>query len=59
MFDVYRGYTLADGKAVQPLNVAVCGDITIIVYHARSTFGGKVQGKVSVNSCFDSVGQPV
>lgn len=28
------------------LNTPVCGDVTIVVYHARSTFGGKVQGKV-------------
>ena len=28
------------------LNTAVYGDVTIVVYHARSAFGGKVQGKV-------------
>lgn len=41
-----RGYTVGDGKAVLQLNTPVCGDVTIVVYHARSTFGGKVQGKV-------------
>ena len=32
-----------------PLNTLVTGDITLVVYHARSTFGGKIQGKVSQN----------
>ena len=35
-----------EGKAVIPLNISVVGDITVVTYHARSTFGGKVQGKV-------------
>ena len=44
----YRGFTIgADNVATIPLNTLVAGDVTIIVYHARSTFGGKVQGKVS------------
>lgn len=42
----YRGYQTEDGSAILPVNTAVQGDVTIIVYHARSTFGGKVQGKV-------------
>ena len=29
-----------------PLDISVVGDVTVIAYHARSTFGGKVQGKV-------------
>lgn len=41
-----RGYTTEDGQATLLLNTSVYGDVTIIVYHARSTFGGKVQGKV-------------
>lgn len=28
-----------------PLNVTVCGDITVIAYHARNTLGGVVQGR--------------
>jgi hypothetical protein len=31
-----------EGKAVIPLNISVVGDITVVTYHARSTFGGKV-----------------
>ena len=27
------------------LNTTVCGDITVIVYHARNTLGGVVQGR--------------
>jgi len=40
-----------DGKATVLLNTAVCGDVTIVVYHARSAFGGKVQGKVCCCLC--------
>lgn len=45
-YDRMRAYESREGKASIPLNTSVSGDITIIVYHARSTFGGKVQGKV-------------
>lgn len=38
---------MEDGKAVIPLGTSVIGDVTVVVYHARSTFGGKIQGKVS------------
>ncbi|CAH1774732.1 unnamed protein product [Owenia fusiformis] len=41
------GYQIEDRKATIPLNVSVGGDVTIVVYHARSTFGGKVQGKIT------------
>ena len=41
-----RGFTIEDSAATIPLNTSVCGDVTIVLYHARSTFGGKVQGKV-------------
>jgi len=41
-----RGFETEDGKASILLNTAVYGDVTIIVYHARAAFGGKVQGKV-------------
>ena len=41
-----RGFSSEDGTATIPLNVLVTGDVTIVASHARSTFGGKVQGKV-------------
>ena len=31
-----------------PLNTSVTGDITIIINHARSTLGGKMQGRVCI-----------
>ena len=47
-----RGYEVPDGKASIPLNCSVQGDVTVILYHARSTFGGKVQGKItSIKIC--------
>ena len=27
------------------LNTTVCGDVTVVVYHARNTLGGVVQGR--------------
>ena len=35
-----------DGKAVIPLGITVQGDVLIIIYHARSTLGGRLQAKV-------------
>ena len=46
MYSLYRGFSDSEGKATIPLNISANGDITVVVYHARSTFGGKIQGKV-------------
>ena len=46
----HRQFTTDDRYAQLPLNVSAAGDITLIFYHARSTFGGKIQGKVSVET---------
>lgn len=46
LLSLHRGYQMEDGLAILPVNTAVQGDVTVYVYHARSTFGGKVQGKV-------------
>jgi len=46
IFDICRGFEAEEKKASILLSTAVYGDVTIIVYHARSAFGGKVQGKV-------------
>lgn len=46
LFLNYRHFNTADVQISIPLKATVIGDVTIIVYHARSTFGGKVQGKV-------------
>ncbi|XP_054718197.1 cyclin-G-associated kinase-like, partial [Uloborus diversus] len=46
-YERIRHFNMSDGQVSIPLKTAVFGDITLIVYHARSTFGGKVQGKVT------------
>lgn len=43
-----REFKIEDGRAVIPLGVTVQGDVLIIIYHARSTLGGRLQAKVSV-----------
>ena len=42
-----REYTLGDGKVSFPVNLTLQGDVTVVVYHGRSTLGGKVQGKMT------------
>lgn len=42
-----RDFRIEDGKAVIPLGTAVQGDVLIVIYHARSTLGGRLQAKVS------------
>ncbi|RUS92097.1 hypothetical protein EGW08_000121 [Elysia chlorotica] len=51
-YEKMRQFTVEDGCAVIPLNTSVLGDVTIIVYHARSTFGGKIQGKITSMKVF-------
>lgn len=41
-----RDFKIEDGKAVIPLGITVQGDVLIIIYHARSTLGGRLQAKV-------------
>lgn len=42
-----REFRSEDGKAVIPLGTTVQGDVLLIIYHARSTLGGRLQAKVS------------
>ncbi|KAK3612698.1 hypothetical protein CHS0354_042224, partial [Potamilus streckersoni] len=51
-YEKMRGFTIEDGKAIIPVNVSVTGDVTVVVYHARSTFGGKIQGKITSMKMF-------
>ncbi|KAI8787018.1 cyclin-G-associated kinase isoform X1 [Biomphalaria glabrata] len=51
-YEKMRQFTLEDGRATLPLNISVTGDVTLIVYHARSTFGGKIQGKITSMKIF-------
>ncbi|XP_074640546.1 cyclin-G-associated kinase-like isoform X2 [Tubulanus polymorphus] len=46
-YEKMRGFNIEDRKALIPLNISATGDVTIVAYHARSTFGGKVQGKIT------------
>ena len=52
-----KGFSEVEGKVTIPLNISAAGDITIVVYHARSTFGGKIQGKVTrlLSLCCDCI----
>ncbi|XP_060080705.1 cyclin-G-associated kinase-like [Ylistrum balloti] len=51
-YEKMRGFVIEDGKATIPLNISAVGDVTIVAYHARSTFGGKVQGKITSMKMF-------
>ncbi|WAR23455.1 GAK-like protein [Mya arenaria] len=51
-YEKIKGFSEAEGKVTIPLNVSATGDITITVYHARSTFGGKIQGKITSMKMF-------
>lgn len=45
----FREFKIEDGKAVIPLGITVQGDVLIVIYHARSTLGGRLQAKVIIN----------
>lgn len=51
-YEKMKGYSEAEGKVTLPVNISAAGDITIVVYHARSTFGGKIQGKITSMKMF-------
>ncbi|CAD5112095.1 DgyrCDS1335 [Dimorphilus gyrociliatus] len=46
-YDKMRMFSVDDSHISIPISCQVCGDVTIVVYHARSTLGGKVQGKIT------------
>ncbi|GLV44488.1 auxilin [Carabus blaptoides fortunei] len=39
-YDRMRLFNIAEGKCVLPVNTTVCGDVCVVVYHARHTLGG-------------------
>uniref|UniRef100_A0A2I3TPA9 Cyclin G associated kinase n=1 Tax=Pan troglodytes TaxID=9598 RepID=A0A2I3TPA9_PANTR len=45
-------FKIEDGKAVIPLGVTVQGDVLIVIYHARSTLGGRLQAKMASMKMF-------
>ncbi|CAJ0921343.1 unnamed protein product [Ranitomeya imitator] len=55
-YDKMRDFRSEDGKAEIPLDVTVQGDVLIVIYHARSTLGGRLQAKSSGSSSDSDVG---
>ena len=41
---------MEDGRAEIPLDVSVQGDVLVVIYHARSTLGGRLQAKVHTHT---------
>uniref|UniRef100_A0A8C4UNE8 Cyclin G associated kinase n=1 Tax=Falco tinnunculus TaxID=100819 RepID=A0A8C4UNE8_FALTI len=51
-YDKMREFKIEDGKAVIPLGITVQGDVLIVIYHARSTLGGRLQAKMASMKMF-------
>ncbi|KAG7282421.1 hypothetical protein CRUP_029742 [Coryphaenoides rupestris] len=51
-YDRMRDYKSEDGQAEIPLNVTVQGDVLVVIYHARSTLGGRLQAKMASMKMF-------
>lgn len=39
-YERMRLFNIAEGKCLLPINTTVCGDVCVIVYHARNVLGG-------------------
>lgn len=44
-YDRMRLYHVTEGKIALPLNVTLCGDVTVSVYHARNALKGALGGR--------------
>ncbi|XP_034092578.1 cyclin-G-associated kinase isoform X2 [Gymnodraco acuticeps] len=51
-YDKMKDFKMEDGKAEIPLNVTVQGDVLVVIYHARSTLGGRLQAKLASMKMF-------
>uniref|UniRef100_A0A8C5HWD6 Cyclin G associated kinase n=1 Tax=Gouania willdenowi TaxID=441366 RepID=A0A8C5HWD6_GOUWI len=51
-YDKMKDFRMDDGKAEIPLNVTVQGDVLVVIYHARSTLGGRLQAKMASMKMF-------
>ncbi|XP_075720764.1 cyclin-G-associated kinase isoform X2 [Rhinoderma darwinii] len=51
-YDKMRDFRSEDGKAEILLDVTVQGDVLIVIYHARSTLGGRLQAKMTSMKMF-------
>ncbi|KAL5251139.1 hypothetical protein ACHWQZ_G016755 [Mnemiopsis leidyi] len=52
--DVMRTYAPEDGTIELAVNMGVCGDIRIVVYHARNFIGGKMSAIKMFQLCFNT-----
>ncbi|KAM4879188.1 LOW QUALITY PROTEIN: cyclin-G-associated kinase [Sylvia borin] len=50
-YDKMKEFKSEDGKAVIPLGITA-GDVLIVIYHARSTLGGRLQAKMASMKMF-------
>ncbi|XP_061585552.1 cyclin-G-associated kinase isoform X2 [Cololabis saira] len=51
-YDKMKDFKSEDGRAEIPLNVTVQGDVLVVIYHARSTLGGRLQAKMASMKMF-------
>ncbi|XP_010227060.1 PREDICTED: cyclin-G-associated kinase [Tinamus guttatus] len=51
-YDKMKEFKIEDGKAIIPLGITVQGDVLIVIYHARSTLGGRLQAKMTSMKMF-------
>ncbi|XP_060696107.1 cyclin-G-associated kinase isoform X1 [Hemiscyllium ocellatum] len=51
-YDKLREFKIEDGKAIIPLGLNVQGDVLIVIFHARSTLGGRLQAKMTSMKMF-------
>ncbi|XP_062963648.1 cyclin-G-associated kinase isoform X2 [Cynocephalus volans] len=51
-YDKMRDFKTEDGTATIPLGITVQGDVLIVLYHARSTLGGRLQAKMASMKMF-------
>ncbi|XP_010286439.1 PREDICTED: cyclin-G-associated kinase, partial [Phaethon lepturus] len=51
-YDRMKEFKIEDGRAVIPLGITVQGDVLIVIYHARSTLGGRLQAKMASMKMF-------
>lgn len=51
-YDKMKDFKVEDGRAVIPLGVTVQGDVLVVIYHARSTLGGRLQAKMASMKMF-------
>ncbi|XP_055488192.1 cyclin-G-associated kinase isoform X1 [Leucoraja erinacea] len=51
-YDKLREFKVEDGKAIIPLSLSIQGDVLIVIFHARSTLGGRLQAKMTSMKMF-------